>query len=108
VRVAVAAGGQALLGDRPFRAGADAEWRVAVDQRAAAVEDAFALGVLGAGDQHAEGARRLRGVLEVRLGVARAAPRLGLDLVKPVTLVGVAALGEPDLLVEVEAVAVLP
>jgi hypothetical protein len=37
----------------------------------------------------------------------RAAARLGVDLVKPVTLVGVAALGEPDLLVEVDAVAVL-
>jgi len=41
-------------------------------------------------------------------GVARAAERLGADLVKPVTLLSVAALGEPDLLVEVEAVAVLP
>ena len=41
-------------------------------------------------------------------GVGRAAGQLGVDLVKPVTLVGVAALGEPDLLVEVDAVAVLP
>lgn len=41
-------------------------------------------------------------------GVDRAAERLGLDLVKPVTLIGVTALGEPDLLVEVDAVAVLP
>ena len=41
-------------------------------------------------------------------GVGRAAERLGLDLVKPVTLIGVTALGEPDLLVEVDAVAVLP
>jgi enamine deaminase RidA (YjgF/YER057c/UK114 family) len=40
-------------------------------------------------------------------GVARAAGRLGRDLVKPVTLIPVAALGEPDLLVEVDAVAVL-
>ena len=40
-------------------------------------------------------------------GVGRAAARLGQDLIKPVTLLGVAALGEPDLLVEVEAVAVL-
>ncbi|MDT0277713.1 RidA family protein [Blastococcus goldschmidtiae] len=40
-------------------------------------------------------------------GVARAAERLGVDLRKPITLLGVAALGEPDLLVEVEAVAVL-
>jgi enamine deaminase RidA (YjgF/YER057c/UK114 family) len=43
----------------------------------------------GAGDQRAQ-----------RHGLA--AP------VKPVTLLGVAALGEPDLLVEVEAIAVLP
>ncbi|MFI7706868.1 RidA family protein [Nonomuraea sp. NPDC049480] len=40
-------------------------------------------------------------------GVARAAERLGIDPVKPITLLGVAALGEPDLLVEVEATAVL-
>ena len=40
-------------------------------------------------------------------GVAKAGARLGVDLVKPVTLLGVATLGEPDLLVEVEAVAVL-
>ena len=41
-------------------------------------------------------------------GVMRAAQQLGLDLIKPVTLIPVAALGEPDLLIEVEAVAVLP
>ncbi|MFF2085998.1 RidA family protein [Nocardia sp. NPDC058176] len=40
-------------------------------------------------------------------GVARAAAKLGVDPVKPITLIGVAALGEPDLLVEVEATAVL-
>lgn len=40
-------------------------------------------------------------------GVARFAERLGVDPRKPITLLGVAALGEPDLLVEVEAVAVL-
>jgi enamine deaminase RidA (YjgF/YER057c/UK114 family) len=40
-------------------------------------------------------------------GVARVAERLGVDPRKPITLLGVAALGEPDLLVEVEAVAVL-
>ena len=41
-------------------------------------------------------------------GVARVAERLGVDPTKPVTLIPVTALGEPDLLVEVEAVAVLP
>lgn len=41
-------------------------------------------------------------------GVSRAAARLGVDPVKPITLLGVSALGEPDLLVEVEAIAVLP
>ncbi len=41
------------------------------------------------------------------LGVQRAAERLGVDLTKPVTLLGVAALGEPDLLVEVDVTAVL-
>ena len=40
-------------------------------------------------------------------GVARAAQRLGVDPIKPVTLISVAELGEPDLLVEVDAVAVL-
>jgi enamine deaminase RidA (YjgF/YER057c/UK114 family) len=40
-------------------------------------------------------------------GAGRAAARLGVDPVKPVTLVGVQALGEPDLLVEIDAVAVL-
>ena len=41
-------------------------------------------------------------------GVAAAAGRLGADLTKPVTLISVTGLGEPDLLVEVDAVAVLP
>ena len=41
-------------------------------------------------------------------GVGRAAEALRLDLTKPVTLLPVAALGEPDLLVEVDAIAVLP
>ncbi|MFC7877857.1 RidA family protein [Isoptericola sp. NPDC057391] len=45
---------------------------------------------------------------ELGAGAVRAAERLGFDLVRPITLLGVAALGEPDLLVEVEAVAVLP
>lgn len=40
-------------------------------------------------------------------GVARAAAALGVDPVKPITLIGVVALGEPDILVEVEATAVL-
>lgn len=40
-------------------------------------------------------------------GAVRAAQRLELDLVRPITLLGVAALGEPDLLIEVEAIAVL-
>jgi enamine deaminase RidA (YjgF/YER057c/UK114 family) len=41
-------------------------------------------------------------------GVGRAAERIGLDLTRPVTLLPVPALAEPDLLVEVDAVAVLP
>jgi enamine deaminase RidA (YjgF/YER057c/UK114 family) len=41
-------------------------------------------------------------------GVARAAAGLGVDPTKPVTLIPVTALGEPDLLVEVDATAVLP
>lgn len=41
-------------------------------------------------------------------GAGRAAARLGVDPARPVTLVGVAALGEPDLLIEIDATAVLP
>ena len=41
-------------------------------------------------------------------GVLRAVGRLGIDPTKAVTLLGVSALTEPDLLVEIEAVAVLP
>lgn len=40
-------------------------------------------------------------------GVGAATEKIGLDLIKPVTLLSVSALGEPDLLVEVDAVAVL-
>lgn len=40
-------------------------------------------------------------------GVFRAAVALDIDPTKAVTLIGVAALGEPDLLVEIEAIAVL-
>jgi len=40
-------------------------------------------------------------------GVGRVAARLGIDPVRPITLIGVTALGEPDLLVEVEATAAL-
>jgi enamine deaminase RidA (YjgF/YER057c/UK114 family) len=41
------------------------------------------------------------------IGAGRAAARLGVNPVKPTTLIGVAALAERDLLVEVEAIAVL-
>ena len=40
-------------------------------------------------------------------GVMRAAATAEIDPLKPITLIGVAALGEPDLLIEVEAAAVL-
>lgn len=40
-------------------------------------------------------------------GAMRAAQQAGIELGRPVTLIGVAALAEPDLMVEVEAVAVL-
>ena len=40
-------------------------------------------------------------------GVMRAATTAEIDPLKPITLIGVAALGEPDLLIEVEATAVL-
>lgn len=41
-------------------------------------------------------------------GVGRAAGRMQFDPLKPVTLISVAGLGEPDLMVEVQATAVLP
>jgi len=41
-------------------------------------------------------------------GVMRFAVATGLDPTKAVTLLGVAALAEPDLLIEIEAIAVLP
>ena len=43
----------------------------------------------------------------VAAGAVRAAEALGVDIAKPISLLGVAALSEPDLLIEVEAVAVL-
>jgi enamine deaminase RidA (YjgF/YER057c/UK114 family) len=44
----------------------------------------------------------------INAGATRTATKLGINPIRPATLVGVAALAEPDLLVEVEAVAVLP
>jgi enamine deaminase RidA (YjgF/YER057c/UK114 family) len=41
-------------------------------------------------------------------GIGGFAAKVGVDPTKPITLLGVASLGEPDLLVEVEAIAVLP
>ena len=41
-------------------------------------------------------------------GAVRAMGARGINPVRPITLLGVTALGEPDLLVEIEAVAVLP
>ena len=40
-------------------------------------------------------------------GAMRVAHRRGINPIRPITLIGVTALGEPDLLVEVEAIAVL-
>ena len=40
-------------------------------------------------------------------GVFRASAALGIDPLKPVSLIGVGMLGEPDILVEIEATAVL-
>jgi enamine deaminase RidA (YjgF/YER057c/UK114 family) len=43
----------------------------------------------------------------INAGAGRAAERLGINPIRPATLVGVPALAEPDLLVEIDAVAVL-
>ena len=45
---------------------------------------------------------------ELGAGLGAAAERLGGGVLVPVTLIGVAALAEPDLMIEIEAVAVLP
>lgn len=41
-------------------------------------------------------------------GAMQAAGKAGVDPTRPITLIGVTALGEPDMLIEVEAIAVLP
>jgi hypothetical protein len=41
-------------------------------------------------------------------GATRAGQALGFDIRPPITLVGLVALAGPDLLIEVEAMAVLP
>jgi enamine deaminase RidA (YjgF/YER057c/UK114 family) len=41
-------------------------------------------------------------------GIGRAVASLGVDPLKAATLIGVAALAEPDLLIEIDAIAVLP
>jgi enamine deaminase RidA (YjgF/YER057c/UK114 family) len=41
-------------------------------------------------------------------GMARVTDRVGEQLRPPMTLIGVAALAEPDIMIEIEAVAVLP
>ena len=42
----------------------------------------------------------------ITAGAERAAARLGADVVRPTTLVGVATLAEPDFLIEIEATAI--
>ncbi|AWI29965.1 RidA family protein [Streptomyces sp. ICN441] len=42
----------------------------------------------------------------ITAGAERAAARLGADVIRPTTLVGVAALAEPDFLIEIEATAI--
>ncbi|WP_236242254.1 RidA family protein [Streptomyces sp. CC228A] len=44
---------------------------------------------------------------EVTAGAQRAAARLGADVVRPTTLIGVATLAEPDFLIEIEATAIV-
>jgi enamine deaminase RidA (YjgF/YER057c/UK114 family) len=44
----------------------------------------------------------------LRDGIRAAATRLGVDTRKAMTLIGVVALAEPDLLVEIDVIAVLP
>jgi enamine deaminase RidA (YjgF/YER057c/UK114 family) len=43
----------------------------------------------------------------LRDGIGRAATALGIDPLKAATLIGVSALAEPDLLIEIDAIAVL-
>ena len=45
---------------------------------------------------------------ELGAGIGRAAGALGINPLKAATLIGVVALAEPDLMIEIEAIAVLP
>lgn len=97
----------------------DAEGRpVGTGDLAAQVEQIYlnlATALAGVGGTFADIARLTCYVVDLRpekleplvAGAMRAAERLGLSPLKPFTLIGVAALTEPDLLVEVEAIAVL-
>lgn len=91
---------------------------VGADDLAAQVEQAYvnvATALAGVGGSFADIAKLTLYVVDWRPdmmaalgeGVGRAAARLGIDPVKPITLIGVASLGEPDLLIEVEATAML-
>ena len=117
-QVAVATGTRTVYLAGQVARTADGE-PVGVGDLAAQVEQAYlnvAAGVAAAGGSFDDVAKLTLYVVdwsEEKLpalgeGVGRVAARLGVDPIKPVTLIGVAGLGEPDLLVEVEAVAVLP
>lgn len=91
---------------------------VGTDDLAAQVEQAFrnvATAVQAAGGSFADIAKLTVYVVDwspgkmdaLGEGIGRATQALGIDPVRPITLLGVAALAEPDLLVEVEATAVL-
>ena len=92
---------------------------IGTDDLAAQVEQAYlnvATALAAVGGSFADVAKitvyvvdwRPEKLAELGEGVGRSASRLGIDPVRPITLVGVDALGEPDLLVEVDATAVLP
>ena len=92
--------------------------RIGADDLAAQVEQAITnvnIAIEAAGGTYADIAKVTVYVVDLSPekmpaygeGVRRAATTLGIDTTKAVTLIGVSALGEPDLLVEIEAIAVL-
>jgi enamine deaminase RidA (YjgF/YER057c/UK114 family) len=92
---------------------------VAPGDLAGQVEQAYTnvlAALAGAGATYADVAKvtvYVVGLTEAKLGpfvqgAMRVAEAHGIDPTKPMTMIGVAALSEPDLLVEVEAIAVLP
>lgn len=116
-QVAVATGTRLVFLAGQVARTADGE-RVGAGDLAAQVEQAYlnvATALAGVGGSFADVAKITLYIVDwtpemmtaLGEGIGRVAARLGIDPVRPVTLIGVDKLAEPDLLVEVDATAVL-